>query len=71
MCSEKGSDGLNDIQRLTLAIHEEAERMKIHNHLLEKKVDSDWEYVIAARKEFEDGTASLKKPFWKRWVGID
>lgn len=81
MSGEKGSDGLNDIQRLTLvvqketmAIQEETERMKIQNRLLEEEIkqsqletDAMWKYVNSTRKEY---IASLKKPLWKKWFCV-
>lgn len=48
------------IQRETLVIREETEQMKVHNRLLERKVEAAWELVIVTRE-------AMKRPLWKKW----
>lgn len=82
MSKENWLDALNDdvrdirgltlaVRGETLAIQKETEQMKVQNRLMEQKVDAAWELVVMTREEIKRDTAYLKKPLWKKWIGID
>lgn len=77
MSKENWLDALNDdvrdiraltlaVQKETKAIREETEQMKVHNRLLEKKVESAWELVIMTREQIQRDIA--KEAFLEKMV---
>ena len=79
------NDDVRDIRGLTLAIYNEVEQMKIQNRLLaedvkeskrssdssSRKAEAAWELVIITREQVKEEVLYLKKPLWKKWLGIN